>query len=431
MSPAFLALCAVVVLGAVLRFPVVLIMFCSGVLYLWVSGQDLGIIVDQTLNSSFEMTVLIAVPMFILAGNVMNAATISERLWGAADALVGRFRGGMGHVTILMNLVMSSLSGSAVSEAAGAGMVATRMMRKVGNYPGGLSVAITAAASCLAPMVPPSIPMVIYALISGASIGALFMAGIVPALIMTVALMAMIVWMARRHDLPRGRAVPLSELPGVLARTAVPMTLPVILLGGIWTGIFTPTESATVAAFWAMVLGVLVYRNVGLRGLAAVFVQSMRQSAAVMLLIFSSFIVNYAFTSEGLSQSLAGYVMGLDLSPVMFLLLVNLMFLVLGTVLDGAVMLLVLVPVLLPAVHALGIDLVHFGVVATLNFMIAIISPPYGLILFVLSALSGVPIGQINRAIWPFCFLLVGVLLLLVLFPGLSLWLPRMFGYGG
>ena len=167
-----LLMCAAFIVFAMLRFSIALMMFSCGLVYLWASQQDIGLIVDQTLNSSFQLNVLLAIPMFVLAGNAMNAATISERIWAAADAVIGRTRAGLGHVTVLMNVVISSMSGSAVSDAAGAGMVAIQMMRKVGNYPAGLAVAITAAASCLGPIIPPSIPMVIYAILSGASVGA-------------------------------------------------------------------------------------------------------------------------------------------------------------------------------------------------------------------------------------------------------------------
>src|ERR1041384_169530 len=192
-----LLMCAAFIVFAMLRFSIALMMLSCGLVYLWVSKQDIGLIVDQTLNSSFQLNVLLAIPMFVLAGNVMNAATISERIWAAADAVVGRLRAGLGHVTVLMNVVISSMSGSAVSDAAGAGMVAIQMMRKVGNYPPGLAVAITAAASCLGPVIPPSIPMVIYAILSGASVGALFLAGVIPGLLMAVSLSMLIAWIGR------------------------------------------------------------------------------------------------------------------------------------------------------------------------------------------------------------------------------------------
>jgi tripartite ATP-independent transporter DctM subunit len=431
MSTALMAMGIVILVCALLRFSIVLMMFSSGIVYLWVKGQDIGLIVDQTLNSMFSMYVLLAVPMFIFAGNVMNASTVSERIWSAADVLVGRLRGGMGHITVLMNVVMSSMSGSAISDAAGPGMVSIRMMEKVGQYPRGLAVAIAAAASCLGPIIPPSIPMVIYALISTASLGALFLAGVVPGLLMALSLMLWIAMIARQRNLPFGQKISLSQLPLVLWRAALPLTLPVMLLGGIWSGIFSPTESAAMAGLWAIVIGAFIYRNLGLKPLIGIFAMSARQSAVVMMLIASSFIVNYAITAEQVAVQLAAYIASLNLSAIVFMLLVNVMFLILGTVLDGAVMLLVFIPVLLPTVNALGIDLVQFGVVVILNFMIAMITPPYGLILFVLGSLTGVPMKEINREIWQFCIPLSVVMFLMIFFPSITLWLPRMFGYAG
>ena len=426
-----MAMGIVILVCALLRFSIVLMMFSSGIVYLWLKGQDIGLIVDQTLNSMFSMYVLLAVPMFIFAGNVMNASTVSERIWSAADVVVGRLRGGMGHITVLMNVVMSSMSGSAISDAAGPGMVSTRMMEKVGQHPRGLAVAIAAAASCLGPIIPPSIPMVIYALISTASLGALFLAGVVPGLLMAASLMLWIAMIARQRNLPFGQKISLSQLPWVLWRAALPLTLPVMLLGGIWSGVFSPTESAAMAGLWAIVIGAFIYRNLGLKTLVAIFAMSARQSAVVMMLIASSFIVNYAITAEQVAVQLAAYIASLNLSAIVFMLLVNVMFLILGTVLDGAVMLLVFVPVLLPSVNALGIDLVQFGVVVILNFMIAMITPPYGLILFVLGSLTGVPMKEINREIWQFCIPLSLVMFLMIFFPSITLWLPRQFGYLG
>jgi tripartite ATP-independent transporter DctM subunit len=305
------------------------------------------------------------------------------------------------------------------------------MMEKVGKYPRGLAVAIAAAASCLGPIIPPSIPMVIYALISSASLGALFLAGIVPGLLMALSLMLWIGWIARRRGLPLGQHIALREVPRVLARAAIPLTLPVLLLGGIWSGVFSPTESAAVAALWAILIGLFVYRNLGLRAVIGIFALSARQSAVVMMLIASSFIINYAITAEQVAVNLAAWIESMHLSPIGFMLLVNLMFLVLGTVLDGAVMLLVFIPVLLPSANLLHIDLVQFGVVVILNFMIAMITPPYGLILFVLGSLTRVPMKEINREIWQFCIPLTVVMLLMICFPAITLWLPGLFGYHG
>ena len=429
MSFGMATLLSVFVLAAALRLPIVASMFASGVAYLFATKQDIGLLADQTLNSTLGMSILVAVPMFILTANIMNAVTISDRLWNAGSALVGRLRGGHGHVTVLMNIVMSSMTGSAVSDVAGAGVVAIRQMRTQGGYSGGLACAIAASASLLGPLIPPSIPMVLYALLSGASIGALFLAGLIPGLMVALSISIWIYVIADRRKLPFGERVPLREWPRVLGQAFVPLTLPGVLLGGIWFGIFTPTEAAAVAAFWAALIGFVWYRNLTPRAFLEVFRESSRQSAIVMMLIVSSFIVNYAITNEGVADALARWFAANNFSALGFMIVVNLLFLVLGTVLDGAVMMLVFVPILLPTVKALGIDLVYFGVVVIVNFMLAIISPPYGLILFVLSALTRVPIREINKEIWLFLIPLTITMFLLIFFPSITLFLPQYFGY--
>lgn len=429
MSIGLWTLLGVILVAAMLRLPLALVMFAGGAAYLLVTKQDIGLLVGQVMNQMAAMYVLVAVPMFILAANIMNAASISDRLWALAQALVGRFRGGMGHVTVLVSMIFSSMSGSAVTDAAGPGLVATRMMRDVGKYPAGLACAITAAAATIAPIIPPSIPLVIYALLSGTSIGALFLAGVVPGILMGLALMVTIRLMAWRIDLPRGTVVPLRQMPPVVARSLLSLTLPVVLLGGIWSGVFTPTEAAAAAAFWALLLGVLVYRKIDLPVAWSVLAESSRQSASTMLLIASAFILNYAIANEHLAEHLVAGIDAWELSPLQFMLLVNVFFLVLGSFLDGSVMMLVFVPLLIPSARALGIDMTYFGIVVTVNFMIGLITPPYGLLLFVMSALTRTPLAAIMRSILPFVVTLCTVLLLLTLFPSITLFLPRLFGY--
>jgi tripartite ATP-independent transporter DctM subunit len=426
-SAGILSLVAVFVGLSILRTPIAMSMLAGSMVYLWVSRQDIGLVVDQTMNTLGSLYILLAVPMFILAANVMNVTTISDRLWGAADALVGRYKGGLGHVTVLVNIVFSGISGSAVTDAAGPGMLAMRMMRS-SRYPAGFSAALIAAASTIAPIIPPSIPMVLYAVLSGASVGALFMAGFLPGMLMGGALMLAIFIVAQTRGLPSGAPVPLRQVGTVLGRALIPLTLPIVLLGGLFSGVFTPTEAAAVAAIYAMLLGAIVYRNLGSATLAAVLLESARQSAVVMILIASAFVVNYAVAVENVAQQLASTIVAWKLTPFQFLLSVNLIFLVLGCFLDASVLLLVFVPVLLPAARELGIDLVYFGVVIILNLMIGLITPPYGLLLLVLSGLGKVPLVQIVREIWIFVLPLVAVLLMLILFPGLVLWLPRATG---
>jgi tripartite ATP-independent transporter DctM subunit len=429
MTPGLYALLATVLFGALMRMPLALVMFGGGAAYLFMTRQDIGILVGQVMSQMTTMYVLIAIPMFILAANIMNAASISERLWSMANALVGRFRGGMGHVTVLVSMIFSSMSGSAVTDAAGPGLVAVRMMREIGKYPPGLACAIAAAAATIAPIIPPSIPLVIYALISGASIGALFLAGLVPGMLMGGTLMLTIWLIARKRGLPAAEQVPLQDLPRVMWRATPSLTLPVVLLGGIWSGVFSPTEAAAVAALWALMLGTLLYRKIKISTLREVFGESSRQTATTMLLIASAFILNYAITNERLAASLVTMIASQELSALQFMLMVNVFFLILGCFLDGSVMMLVFVPLLVPSARALGIDLTYFGIIVTLNFMIGLITPPYGLLLFVMSSLTKVPLMAIVREVWPFVLALGGVLLVLTYFPGITLALPRLFGY--
>jgi C4-dicarboxylate transporter, DctM subunit len=429
MTTGLYALLGAVLFGALMRLPLALVMFGGGAVYLFATRQDIGLLVGQVMGQMTAMYVLVAIPMFILAANIMNAASISDRLWAMANALVGRFRGGMGHVTVLVSMIFSSMSGSAITDAAGPGLVAVRMMREIGKYPAGLACAITAAAATIAPIIPPSIPLVIYALISGASIGALFLAGLVPGVMMGGALMIAIWLIAGRRNLPPTEHVPVSQLPGVMFRATPSLTLPVVLLGGIWTGVFSPTESAAVAALWALILGTVLYRKIKVSTLRAVFAESSRQTATTMLLLASAFILNYAIANERLADSLVAAIANMQLSQMQFMLVVNLFFLVLGCFLDGSVMMLVFVPLLIPSVRALGIDVTYFGIVVTLNFMIGLITPPYGLLLFVMSSLTRVPLIEIIREIWPFVLTLIALLLILTWFPQIILFLPHALGY--
>ncbi|QRZ15142.1 TRAP transporter large permease [Paracoccus methylovorus] len=429
MTPGLIALLAAFVAASIVRLPIALSMFLAGAVYFLATGQDPGLLVDQVMGQMTGIYVLVAIPMFILAANIMNDSGISERLWGAANALVGRLRGGTGHVTVVVSIIFSSMTGSAVTEAAGPGVVAVKMMRQIGRYPLHLAVAVTAAASVIAPVIPPSIPLVIYAMLSGASIGTLFLAGIVPGLLMALVIMATVAIMARRYDLPAGVGVIKGEGPALLGRAVLPLTLPIVLLGGIWSGMFSPTESAAVAAFWGIILGVVIMRSLRLRQLPAAFEISMRQMASTMLLIGSAFVVNYAIANEGLGAALVGWIESMQLSPLAFMLVVNVLLLVLGCFLDGSVILLVVIPLLLPSVKALGIDLNYFGVIAVINFMIGLITPPYGLVLFVLSSLTGAPLQKVFVAVLPFCAALVALLLVMVLVPDIILFLPHSFGY--
>lgn len=431
MSAGLLTLVGVLLMGLLLRRPIGLMMMLAGVAYLWVSHQDVGLMVEQVGNGLYNSYVLLAVPLFVFAANLMNAGTISERIFDFCRVLVGRWRGGLAQVDVLVSLIFSGMSGSAIADAAGPGLVTIKQMLKKPEYTPGFAAAVVVASSTLGPMIPPSIPMVIYGLVSGASVGALFLGGVVPGLLMALLMMAAVAWIAHRRQMPREEPVPRAQWAGIVMRGLLPLSLPVVLLGGIYSGAFTPTEAAAVAALHALVLATVVFRALDVRAFWAVVIESTRASAVITLVLAGSFILNYAFTAEGVPQAMAAWVQSLQLAPLGFLLLVNVLFLLLGCFLDVSVLLLVFVPMLLPAVQMLGIDLVHFGVLVVLNMMIGLIHPPFGMLLFVTKALTGIPIGEMMREGWLFLVMLLALLLAITVFPDIVLWLPRTMGYGG
>lgn len=430
MSLALWTLIGVVVAGMLLRMPIGFSMLMAGVGYLLVKGQDIGLVAEQVSNGLYNSYVLLAVPLFVFAANIMNAGTVSERIFDFCRILVGRMRGGLAQVDILVSVIFSGMSGSAIADAAGPGLVTIRQMLKKPEYTPGFAGAVVVASATLGPIIPPSIPMVIYALVSGASVGALFLGGVVPGVCMALLMMGVVHYIAVKRNMPREAPVPLKEWPQVIFRGALPLSMPIVLLGGIYSGAFTPTEAAAVAALHSLVLAALIFRALSWRAFWGVVLESTRASAVITIILAGSFMLNYAFTAEGVPQMMASWVDSLHLSRLQFLLLVNALFLVLGCFLDVSVLLLVFVPMLLPAAKLLGIDLVHFGVLVVLNMMIGLIHPPFGMLLFVTKALTGIPIGEMMKEGWLFLVMLVGLLLAMTVFPEIVLWLPRTMGYG-
>ncbi len=425
-----LAACLLTLFGlAAIGLPVAYAIIVGALVYLAAAGQDLALAGEQMASGLYEGFVLLAVPLFIVAANIMNAGTISERLLGFCVAVVGRFRGGLGHVNVVSSLIFSGMSGSAVADAAGIGRIVIEMMTRSGHYGRGYAAAITAASATIGPIIPPSIPMVLYALVSNTSIGFLFLAGILPGLLMGAVLMAMNAWIAARRGFHRDAPVPLRALPAITLNAFPALLMPVILLWGIYGGVTTPTEAAAVAAAYALLLAGLFYRALSLGALYAILVDSARSSAAVGLVIGGALILNYVVASENIPAAMARALVGLDISPLAFLIGVNLLILLLGCVLDATTIILVIIPLFLPTCRALGIDLVHFGVVAVVNCMIGLITPPYGILLFVITAVTRIPLAEIIREIWPFLAALLAALAVLILFPDFVLLLPRAFGY--
>lgn len=425
MSVPFMILLAVIAIGMTLRVPIAFTLVAGGIVYLFVTGQDVGLVAEQIMTSMYGNYVMLAVPLFILTANLMNAGSITDRLWQAASAAVGRLRGGDAHVTVVLNLAMSSMSGSAIADAAGPGLLAVRQQIARG-YPPGFAVAISAAAASLAPIIPPSIAMILYCIISNTSISAMFLGGVVPGLGIALLLMITVAIVARWRGLPPGTKMSAGEVTRALGNGIIPLTLPVVMLGGIWGGAFTPTEAAAIGGAYALLLGFLVFRALKPGALPAIFTESMRASVTVMMMIAGAFIVNYAVAAEHLGDQLAMLIVDMDLTALTFMLIINVIFLLAGCFLDTTVLLLVVVPLLMPTITALGIDPVHFGVVIVFNIVIGLVTPPYGMLLFVLGSLTKTPVIAIFKEVWIFIIPLLLALVALVLVPDLVLWLPNL-----
>jgi C4-dicarboxylate transporter DctM subunit len=415
---------------AFVGLPMGLAMICGSILYLVMRGQDMGIVAEQFLNGMYSNYIMLAVPLFILAAEIMNSGTLSERLLKWCDALVGRFRGGLAQVNVLQSIVFAGMSGSAVADAAGSGKMMQFMMTKDNKYTPSYAAALTAVTAVIGPIIPPSIPMVLYALVADTSIGYLFLGGVIPGLIMAGFMMVLIAITARIKNFPVEPPVPLRQLPRMTWHALPVLMMPVVLMYGIYGGITTPTEAAAVAAAYALLVSLLIYRSVKAGDLYRSVLVSAKTTASIGMLIAGALVFNYVVTVENIPRTISAILVSWDLNAVTFLIIVNIILLVLGCVLEGTTILLVIVPVLIPTAQALGIDMVHFGVVAVVNIMLGLITPPYGLLLFIMTRISGSPMRAIIGDVMPFLWVLIGALMLFTFVPETVLWLPKMFGYG-
>ncbi|MEN5299387.1 TRAP transporter large permease [Brucella sp. TWI559] len=427
----FTACIVLLVTLALLGLPVGHSMILASILYLLLAGLDIGTAAEQLLNSMYTSYTMLAVPLFILAAELMNSGSMTIRIMNFANALVGRFRGGLAQVNVLQSLLFAGMSGSAIADAAGMGKMMLKMMTHNGKYTASYSAALTAVTAVVAPILPPSIPMVIYALVSNASIGFLFLAGILPGLLITVSQMIIVSWTARVKNFPVEEAVPLRELPKITFRALPALMLPVVLIVGLRGGVMTPTEAAAVAAGYALFVSMFIYRDVGLREFYSSLVAAARTTTSIGMLIAAALVFNYIVTIENVPNSISQFLLSFDLTPLTFLLIVNVLLLLLGAVLEGATIILIVVPVLIPTASTLGIDLIHFGVVVVFNVMIGLVTPPYGLLLFVVKRISGASMRDLLRDGTPFILGLLAALALITIFPSIVLCVPRYFGYTG
>ena len=420
-----------VCLGILVGVPIAggLALVAAGTMLL-TTGPDLLIIFVQRAYAATTSFPLLAIPFFILAGNLMNVGGTTERIFAVANLMVGRIRGGLAHVNVIGSMIFAGMSGSAVAEAAGLGVIEIRAMVKEG-YTARYSATISAVSATIGPIIPPSIPFVIYGSLANVSVGALFLAGIVPGLLMGLGLMGAIAIAAKRLDLPRSAGWPAARVAlNTVLRAAPALALPPVILAVIFTGVATPTEAAVVAAAFAFALGRFVYRELTLADFWQTLWESGRQTAQVMLIIAMSAPFGWVLIQQQVPNAILQSLMSLSSQPWVILLIVNAVLLVLGMFLEAIAILIIAYPILSPVMAAIGVDPVHFGVVMVLNLMIGLVTPPVGLCLYVVSGIAKVPIAEIMRELAPYLLALIGVLLLVTYVPALSLWLPHLLGYG-
>jgi C4-dicarboxylate transporter DctM subunit len=429
-SPFSLAIFAIVGLS-MLGLPVGHAMIGGSILYLYAAGLDMGTAAEQLLNGMYSSFLLLAIPLFVLAAEFMNAGSIMDRLLRFCNAIVGRFRGGLAQVNVVQSIIFASMSGSALADAASSGKLMQSLMTRDGKYPPAYAAALTTVSSVIGPIMPPSIPLVLYALISDTSVGYLFLAGVIPGLLIGLVQSGLIAFTAKRRNFPVEAPVPLRELPRVTWEALPALMMPVILLGCLYSGITTPTEAAAVAAAYALLISAFLYRSVSPKDVYVSLRTSARITVSIGMLIAGALVFNYVITVENIPRTLSGILKAYEMSPLVFLLVVNIVLLILGCFLEGTTIILVILPVLLPTAQALGIDPVHFGVMAVMNIMMGLVTPPYGLLLFMMSKVTDVPLRDIVREAMPFLYAMLGALALITLFPGLVLFLPRLLGYTG
>ena len=449
--------------------PVAIAMAGSSLIYLFWQGTTPPFVVIHRMVSGIDSFPLLAVPFFILAGNLMNNAGITNRIYNYALALVGWLKGGLGHVNVVGSVIFAGMSGTAIADAAGLGTIEIKAMKDHG-YDTEFAVGVTAASATLGPIIPPSLPFVIYGMMANVSVGALFLAGILPGILMAVLMMLTVAYFAHKNGWGADVKFEWPRVLKALAETAVvmvwplalwvlivkfdfapqitvfaglivlfaadkyfnfqavlPIMTPVLLIGGMTTGIFTPTEGAIAACVWAMVLGFAWYKTLSWKMFVKVCLDTVETTSTVLFIVAAASIFGWMLTATGVTTAIAAWVLEFTKEPWVFLLIANLLMLFVGCFLEPTAAITILVPILVPICQQLGIDLIHFGLVMVLNLMIGLLHPPMGMVLFVLARVAKLSVERTTIAILPWLVPLLGSLVIITYFPKLVLWLPKQF----
>jgi TRAP-type C4-dicarboxylate transport system permease large subunit len=459
-------ICLILMSGGI---PVAIAMAGASMIYLFWQDTTPPFVVIHRMVSGIDSFPLLAVPFFILAGNLMNNAGITNRIYNYALALVGWLKGGLGHVNVLGSVIFAGMSGTAIADAAGLGTIEIKAMKDHG-YDTEFAVGVTAASATLGPIIPPSLPFVIYGMMANVSVGALFLAGILPGLMMALLMMLTVAYFAHKNGWGADIKFEWPRVIKALAETAVvvgwplalwvlitklgfppqvtvfaglivlfaadrffnfqavlPIMTPVLLIGGMTTGLFTPTEGAIAACVWAMVLGLGWYKTLSWTMFVKVCLDTVETTATVLFIVAAASIFGWMLTATGVTTAIASWVLAFTKEPWVFLLMANLLMLFVGCFLEPTAAITILVPILVPICQKLGIDLVHFGLVMVLNLMIGLLHPPMGMVLFVLARVAKLSVERTTMAILPWLVPLLGSLVIITYFPNLVLWLPRQF----
>ena len=407
-----------------LNVPIAFALMTASFLVMFLMGNNLTMI-PQMLVSGIQAYILMAVPLFMLAGAIMNEGGTTDRIFRFARAMVGHIRGGLAHVNVVASLIFAGMSGSAVADSSGLGIIEIKAMTDNG-YDADFSAAITAASSTIGPIFPPSIPMVIYGGLANVSIGRLFLGGAIPGLLMAFYLMLVIYIVATRRNYPREKRASLKEFVSSFLDSFLALLMPVIILGGILGGFFTPTEAASVAVVYSLFLGFVVYKTLTVRSLFSILGQVALNTAVVLIIIAATAPFKWIIAFERIPDAIYSFLTQFTENPMVLLFILNIAFLALGCVMENTAIIILSVPILLPVIAKFGIDPVHFGVVMILNLMIGLITPPVGLCLFTTSSIAKISMERIVKAVIPFLIALLAVLFTITYFPSLVLWLPNL-----
>lgn len=404
-----------------LGFPVAFALAGSALLAIFYDGQVPELVVLHRMVGGMDSFPLLSIPFFVLAGGLMNSAGITTRIFNFANALVGWMRGGLGHVNISASIMFAGMSGAAVADAGGLGTIEVKAMRNKG-YDAGFAVGITAASSTIGPIIPPSLPMIIYGVMASASIGQLFAAGFIPGLLMAVSLMVMVAYYSKKRNYPKDSGFSPIRLATTFKSAFLSLMTPIIIIGGILFGVFTATEAAIAAAVYSLILGGVVYRSLSLKKLLKVSMDTIETTSIILMIIGGAAIFSWVLTSQHVTEDFTRWMLTVTDNKTLLLLMITFILFVVGCFMETIAAITILTPVLLPIAVSLGIDPVHFGVVMVLNLMIGLLTPPVGMVLYVLSRVTKVPFEECAKATIP----LVIVLLLVTFIPELSMWLPSL-----